>query len=136
MIGAKLQTSIYNECYKCKRKILMSKRNMCEKCDVGNVIEDNANALDRTAMLDLPMVVENNVQMRSEGMNIQGEQEDKTNEDKQNGYLRIFSVNVNGMRPDNDLKINDMVKGCKKSKIDVALFQETNCKWNTYTMST
>ena len=28
-----------------------------------------------------------------------------------------------------------MVTECKSNRIDVALFQETTCKWNTYTLA-
>ena len=41
---------------------------------------------------------------------------------------------INGMRPENKEKINDMIVECKRLKADIILTQEKNCKRNTCTI--
>ena len=43
-------------------------------------------------------------------------------------FFRILTMNTNDFRPDNDLKVNNMIIKCQKLKILMALLQETNCR--------
>ena len=66
MTGAKLQTSIYNEFYKCKKIVLTSKSNICENFENREKIRGNADVLCDVVMRDETKSKENNGKMKGE----------------------------------------------------------------------
>ena len=54
---------------------------------------------------------------------------------KLNGNMRIIAMNIHGYKIGNKERIEMMRISLEKYQIDIALFNETNTKWNTINVS-
>ena len=59
------------------------------------------------------------------------ENEGYIDEVKMNGNIRILAMNIYGCKLSNRVKLDMIKTSLEKYQIDIALFNETNTKWNT-----
>jgi len=83
--------------------------------DLGEIREGNQNRID-TYQTKIDRSIKNKGYIKKE---------------KNDQTTRIISTNVNGLRPDQNEKINQFIEFMIQNKVNIALLTETNTKWST-----